>query len=257
MRNAPAAYLLACLALTPAVALGQASTASRKTDPPEARIAPGSPIYATAIAVVSSTTTYAMSDAGATGYANHMPFAEGTRLVLTNLASDQDVVCTLSDNPTSQIGDVSAVATMADVTDGRTGVPASAVQGGTILIARGKARAVIVPVAPHLQGAELAGYRTGICSAPVIGSHTSQQAVTPETDLVRRNGWDVYIGCAADDECDDVAGTPSGATCLTTAAAIEAEVDAAEDAGARVVARGKHLGCRGTGSATLVVEIEP
>lgn len=241
------------LTLVPCMAAAQPTVGPPQSGAMET-IAPGSTVYSTTINCTSSTTTYAMFDAGSTGggHDDHMPFAHGSRIVVTNLATDQDARCLLSDSPVAQIGDQSSADTANDVTDRSAAPNGTPVQGGTFVVRRGEKHAEVVNWYASLQHG---GARNGLCDVPVIGSKTSDESYTVATDRVKNDDLDVYMSCVYDGECADIAGTPATATCQTTKSGKDAVRLSSLRAGATPL-RGQHLGCRCTGAAELQVEVK-
>lgn len=252
------------LTLAPVVALAQPVDPFQHQD---AYAAPGRPIFNGDISCTTSGTTFLKFDQGQTGDAYNFLVPDGSRVVITSLltsSSTNTAKCALLDSPAATIG-YPFGATNNDIVD-VTGAPnGTSLQGGLLLIPAGQTR---VMRASYLLSLGAGGARSGLCSAPVIGSATDAQSYTAATDRVRMDGLDVYASCkcnsgasvdasgsCASSECSDVAGTPSGATCLVTQAARSAELVASKRGGAQQTVRGQHFGCRCSVAQTLHVEV--
>lgn len=236
---------------------------------PEAYAAPGRPIFnGDIVCSPSHSIDHLMFNQGQTGADDHFLVPDGSRVVITSLLASSSTTtakCGLLDAPAAWIGDAASATVNNDINDASTAPNGTPVQGGLLLVPAGQTR---VMRASYLLSLGAGGARSGMCSAPVLGSRTDAQNYTAATDHVRMDGLDVYASCkcntgastsaagaCASSECDNVAGTPAGATCLITQAARSAELAAAKQGGAQWVVRGQHLGCRCSGAQTLHVEV--
>lgn len=172
------------------------------------------------------------------------------RQVYTSASSTTTCALGLFDSPAATIGVQGAAATEHDVADA-SGAP-NGTSGQGALYSLRPADLVAFTVKRNLTY-DLPGYRTGLCSAPTLGSRTDAQSYTAATDRVRHQSLDVYGSCKDDAECSGVAGMASGTTCLTSSADINTEIRSSTRGGA--FARGLHLGCRCTGAANVKIEV--
>lgn len=221
----------------------------------DSHIAPGQTIFSGTISCNATYTSFLAFDSTGTTVDDHWLVPDGTRVIVKQLptSNTSTTVCRVvfADSPVVALGAQGVASTEHDVTDA-TGAP-NGTAGQGALDAIGPWSEVAITVKRNLLY-DVVGYRTGLCSAPILGSRSDAQSYTAATDRVRQVDLDVYASCLDDTECQSVAGTPSSATCLTVADEISKEL-ASSYRGGRF-ARGMHLGCRCTGATRLNVEVK-
>ena len=220
------------LALVALLALGQAPI---PRDNDISHIAPGTSVFAHAVTVSTSTTTYLLRTGTSATKSAYLAIADGSVLTVHNLATSGHVVCCWSDGPVAQIGDVTAVGTAFDVT-GASVAPNGNGKGACFTIPFGRSRS---EPADHRMIAKVPG-----------GGYTSMCSTASTFDRAQE-GIDIYPSCLFDAHCASVAGVPGGATCLTSASAINRLLS--PRTGDKAF-RGLYLGCRASVSSPVHYE---